>query len=141
MFDVEDVKIVNTLLMGGGSVERDFSMEQRKTMDPNFDYLDMAFDPRECPFAAAAPCPTFADFQYLVHALGRDIPFLELQALADVRGACVQVRSVVCVKKSSDFGEHLGFVTYKPRSRHVFKRGAGRGAVQQGRRHERGNGR
>jgi hypothetical protein len=39
----------------------------------------------------------------------------ELQALADVRGACVQVRSLVCVKESSDWGEVLSAKTYVPR--------------------------
>jgi len=39
----------------------------------------------------------------------------ELQALADVRGACVQVRTVVCVRESSDFGASLAEKNYFPR--------------------------
>ena len=39
----------------------------------------------------------------------------ELQALADVRQACVQVRSIICVKESSDYGAVLDFKTYHPK--------------------------
>ena len=38
----------------------------------------------------------------------------ELQALADVRQACVEVRSVVCVQSSSDFGAFVPPKTYRP---------------------------
>jgi hypothetical protein len=40
----------------------------------------------------------------------------ELQALADVRGACVEVRSLVCVRESSDWGEMLSAKIYVPSS-------------------------
>jgi hypothetical protein len=40
----------------------------------------------------------------------------ELQALADVRQACVQVRSLICVRQSSDHGALLDFKTYRPRN-------------------------
>ena len=38
----------------------------------------------------------------------------ELQALADVRQACVEVRSVVCVQSSSDFGAVMPAKVYHP---------------------------
>jgi hypothetical protein len=38
----------------------------------------------------------------------------ELQALADVRQACVEVRTIVCVQASSDFGAFLPLKTYRP---------------------------
>jgi hypothetical protein len=38
----------------------------------------------------------------------------ELQALADVRQACVEVRSVICVRESSDFGSSLPPKVYAP---------------------------
>ena len=45
---------------------------------------------------------------------GRVMAEDELQALADVRQACVEVRSIVCVQASSDFGATLPPKTYRP---------------------------
>jgi len=39
----------------------------------------------------------------------------ELQALADVRKACVQLRSLICVQESSDYSATLKPKTYYPR--------------------------
>jgi len=39
----------------------------------------------------------------------------ELQALADVRGACVEVNSIICVRGSSDFGAFLKPKIYAPK--------------------------
>ena len=38
----------------------------------------------------------------------------ELQALADVRQACVEVRTIVCVQTSSDYGATMPGKTYQP---------------------------
>jgi hypothetical protein len=40
----------------------------------------------------------------------------ELQALADVRRACVQVRSLICVEASSDVGSELPAQLYHPKA-------------------------
>ena len=49
----------------------------------------------------------------------------ELQALADVRGACVQVRSLVCVLESSDHGELLEPRNYMPAQKQNTPGGGG----------------
>ena len=77
--DVLDAFTVGTLVAGWPSAPalESFTAWQRQQMDPNFNFLDA--EPAPCPLGGAAPCPTGADFQYLLRAAARKLPsFVEI---------------------------------------------------------------